>query len=100
MLFRCDESMALPFAALPFLTQAVTQVGIEAGHAAAGLIPHGRATATLVGTIGAGSKLLPASSVVIPQNFHPDSECYDTSVVSSKKFTGTFSLPHGPPNPD
>ena len=29
---------------------------------------------------------VPANSVPIPQNFHPDSECYDTSVVSGKKF--------------
>ena len=46
-----------------------------------------------IGTIGAGSKLLAnlyssflsASFVPIPQNFYPDSECYDTSVVSGKK---------------
>ena len=28
---------------------------------------------------------VPVGSVVILQNFHPDSECYDTSVVSGKK---------------
>ena len=29
---------------------------------------------------------VPASTVTIPQSFHPDKECYDTSVVSAKKF--------------
>ena len=41
---------------------------------------------------------VPSPSVSIPSTFVSDWECYDTNLVSNKKFFFvTFSQPHGPP---
>ena len=93
--------MALPFAALPFLSQIVTQVVVLQtmawnrswtrsswsdaswqGNNDPGWNNWGRQQASSQPV----QPSVPASSVVTRENFHPDSECYDTSVVSGKKF--------------
>ena len=95
----------LPFAALPFQTQAVTEVVVlrimawnrswtRNSWSDSSWQDNNNPGWNNWGWQQAPSQpvqpLVPASSVVIPQNFHPDSECYDTSVVSGRKFYGNI----------
>ena len=90
----------IPFAALPFQIQTITQVAVlqtMAGNRSwtrsswsdSPWQDNNNPSWNNWGRQQAPSQpvqpSVPANSVPIPQNFHPDSECFETSVVSGKK---------------
>ena len=114
MLFRTDESMAYPIRSPPIpdsnhnTSSCLADHGLESRldtqqRSDSSWQDNNNASWNNWGRQQAPSQpaqpSVPASSVLIPQNFHPDSECYDTRAVSGKKFYRNIqSTPC--PNPD